>query len=318
MKTNAKIWLGAAAAAVLPVILNRCIVDQVERSAVKRPGDQYYKWRHGNIRYTCRGAGEPLLLVHNAVFGGGMHEWSENISALSRRFKVYTLDLLGFGRSDKPAISYSSYLFTSLLNDFVRNVITVPTHVIASGHGANYAVMAQFFRPDLYKSMILVSPAGLGTHRAVTNDSQFICQLMESPWLGTTAYNVITSKLYFRWYLKNFIYGDPDAVTEKIVNRYYFSAHYGGENAKYMAGALIAGYLNVNIEHKLKALTLPVHVVWGEDNVLDSISNFHTISNQNPNIGLTVFEGAKCLPHAEQPANFGKVCRRFYDTLPRN
>ena len=73
-----------------------------------------YKWRFGDIYYTKRGEGKPLLLIHDLILGSSDYEWKEIIDTLSSNYTVYTIDLLGFGRSDKPNITYTNYLYVQL------------------------------------------------------------------------------------------------------------------------------------------------------------------------------------------------------------
>jgi pimeloyl-ACP methyl ester carboxylesterase len=49
--------------------------------------------------------GTPLLLLHG--LGGSLESWTNNIGFLSSKFRIISLDLPGFGPSDKPKISYS-------------------------------------------------------------------------------------------------------------------------------------------------------------------------------------------------------------------
>lgn len=49
------------------------------------------------------GAGAPVLLIHGrSVDLNSWRTWEKNIAALSAHHRVYALDLLGYGASDKP------------------------------------------------------------------------------------------------------------------------------------------------------------------------------------------------------------------------
>lgn len=71
--------------------------------------NRFYVWKYGQkIRYQCSGpkTGEPLLLVHG-LFVNSDH-WRKFLVDLNRncggdtQYRVYALDLLGYGYSDKP------------------------------------------------------------------------------------------------------------------------------------------------------------------------------------------------------------------------
>ncbi len=73
-----------------------------------------------NIRYYDFGSGQALVLIHG--IGGDADDWAFCLHALSASHRVIALDLLGFGRSDKPLIDYSIAGFVELLERFLRTL----------------------------------------------------------------------------------------------------------------------------------------------------------------------------------------------------
>lgn len=72
------------------------------------------------------GTGRPLLLVHG--FGASIGHWRKNIPVLAAGgYRVYAIDLLGFGSSDKPALNYTVELWQEQLKDFWTAHIQEPT-----------------------------------------------------------------------------------------------------------------------------------------------------------------------------------------------
>jgi pimeloyl-ACP methyl ester carboxylesterase len=62
---------------------------------------KYFAYDGMRIAYVARGAGEPVVMLHN---GGAAHIiWTKQIEALSATRRVDALDLLGFGESGRPA-----------------------------------------------------------------------------------------------------------------------------------------------------------------------------------------------------------------------
>lgn len=97
---------------------------------------EYYDWRFGKIFYKKEGSGTPLLLVHTLDAAASSAEWKYLMDKLVENHTVYVLDLLGCGKSDKPQITYTNYLYVQLISDFIRNIIGQKTDVIASGNAS--------------------------------------------------------------------------------------------------------------------------------------------------------------------------------------
>ncbi|MGH7998743.1 MAG: alpha/beta fold hydrolase, partial [Brasilonema sp.] len=65
-----------------------------------------WTWRGHKIQYTVMGVGQPLLLIHG--FGASIGHWRKNIPMLAQKgYRVFALDLLGFGGSNKPTLHYT-------------------------------------------------------------------------------------------------------------------------------------------------------------------------------------------------------------------
>lgn len=79
--------------------------------------DRYIKVGDANIRYWAMGSGPLLLPIHG--LGASVEYWQQNIEPLSQHCRVYAMDLLGFGRSDKPRIEYSLHYAAQFIADFM-------------------------------------------------------------------------------------------------------------------------------------------------------------------------------------------------------
>lgn len=297
----------------IPAAVNHLIFFNAEAVKGRKTKKHLYEWRYGDIHYTVTGDGEPILLVHDTGHGAGLREWENNIRSLSAHYKVYALDLIGHGRSDKPGVSYSAYLYITLINDFIHEIIKQKTYFVGSSHSAAFGVMAYHFQPDLYKKLLLISPTGIGGGRHARHGDLWIKWLLESPLVGTSLYNLFTGRLFNIWFLKNQGYYDAASVGRQVVDRHYYPAHFGGANARIPFAAFASHFDYVDILSKLAKIDIPVHVVWGEQNRLNPIRHFDKASKANPMIGLTAFEKTRLFPHAENPRAFYRVCREFFD-----
>lgn len=111
--------------------------DGEERPPLVRVQRRYqtFRWKYGHdddeaaeydVNYRAEGPedGPPVLLVHG--FGANANHFRFQFPVLvAEGYRVYAVDLLGFGASDKPAdVPYSIELFARLLQDFVTTVST--------------------------------------------------------------------------------------------------------------------------------------------------------------------------------------------------
>lgn len=101
---------------------------------------KFWKWKGYLMRYVEEGkehAGNgkpPLLLVHG--FGASSQHFRRSIRELKKRFHVYAVDLVGFGRSEKPPTQYTQDLWECMIWDFVERVIQRPVFVAGNSIGA--------------------------------------------------------------------------------------------------------------------------------------------------------------------------------------
>src|SRR5581483_11750459 len=123
--------------------------------------ERRYPWKYGDMFYEVKGAtdAKPLVLIHSFSPGASSYEWRKNIDNLSQQFRVYALDLLGFGLSDHPAIDYTPETFTDLIHDFIREAVGKPAVVVAHGLSCAYVIACAYRRPELFERLVLVAPS---------------------------------------------------------------------------------------------------------------------------------------------------------------
>ena len=167
MKTKSKLitfLLLSTGAALTTALINKYLkISATSRGLLKESQSCCYKWRLGNIHYTKIGNGRPLLLVHDLNFASSGYEWTLLVDKLKQNYTVYTIDLLGCGRSEKPNLTYTNYLYVQLLCDFIKSEIGHRTNIIATGESAALAIMACNNSPELFDQLMLVNPDSLAS-----------------------------------------------------------------------------------------------------------------------------------------------------------
>ena len=97
-------------------------------------------WRGHRVAYTRRGRGEPVLLVHGIYAGASSNEWRHTVDSLAERYTVFTVDLVGFGRSDRPRLRYTPAFFQAFLGDVMSRLGRGPLAVVATSLSAALVV----------------------------------------------------------------------------------------------------------------------------------------------------------------------------------
>ena len=103
--------------------------------------------------------GPAILLVHG--FGASTDHWRHNIPVLAERHEVHAIDLLGFGRSAKPAgLPYGGALWRDQLAAYVRERIGRPTVIAGNSLGGYSALAAGTVLDELAAGVVLLNAAG--------------------------------------------------------------------------------------------------------------------------------------------------------------
>ena len=115
----------------------------------------------GPYRIHCfvGGTGEPLVLVHG--LGGRALDFAPLMLALVREHRVIALDLLGYGRSDRPDVNYSVTLETGILRQFLESQGLTRFDLAGWSMGGWVSLNFASQYPDHVRRLILLDSAGM-------------------------------------------------------------------------------------------------------------------------------------------------------------
>ena len=309
-----KALISGGAALGLAATFNALIGKSVEPLENLVGGEEgWFHWRGHRIAYTKRGSGPPLLLVHGLYATASSFEWRFNVDELARQHTVYTIDLLGFGRSDRPAVRYSPRLYLALIADFVTQVIASPVVLAASSLSAAYAIVLGARDPGRFPALVLIEPTGLvRLHKSPSAAGDVARYAVDSPVLGTAVFNAMVSRRSIRDYLKRH-YVDGEIVTDELVDAHYATAHQPG--AKYAPSALLSWHLNLDVRRALRRLLQPTLLVWGEQAVEAPVEDVRGFRALRPEMDIAILDPAGSLPHDERPEDFNEIVTTFLTRL---
>ena len=303
MKKNTRRFLLLTTAAVGSIYaFNRFIAETSASKKLLTDGNgSYYNWKFGKVFYTKKGNGTPLLLIHDTDVSSSSFEWYKLIKKLEKNHTVYTIDLIGCGRSDKPALTYTNYLYVQLIVSFVHDVIGTSTDVIASQYSSTFTLMANQLDAELFNHIILINPPSIkNVQGTITTANKIMKDIMELPLIGTFVYNLTHKRSDIDTAFRQRYYKKPQLILGKLEDIYYEAAHSNNGNGKYLYASQISNYMNVHMDHVIRKLEKPVHMVASQD-LKSNISTMDSYRHLNSSIEIHYLSGCKLLPQLEVP-----------------
>lgn len=216
------------------------------------------------IFYAVRGEGKPLLLIHG--YGAGIWVWEKQIEVLSQWYRVYALDLIGHGFSDRPKIPYTAETYIHCLRDFMAAVGIEKAALIGNSMGGGIAWAMAILFPERVDRLILIDCVPPDVINQVKNESFRMLAVIKDipflPYLVMAARN----KNSIRQILLECI-SDIRLITPEVVNRQYQLSKIRGTT-----WALYSTFKHAKEALKLKdqfsLIRKPTLFIWGERDLI--------------------------------------------------
>ena len=282
---------------------------------------QYWLWREQKIYFVKAGNNPqrpPLLLVHG--FGASTDHWRKNISELSQDFEVYAIDLLGFGRSQKPAWQYSGNLWRDQLHDFITEKIQRPTVIAGNSLGGYSSLCVAADYPQSVAGVILLNSAGpftdtnpLGAKKVNPIQKAIAPALhtvLRQPWANQLLFTFVRQKSRIRSTLKK-VYLDQSAVTDQLVEDIYRPSC--DQGAAQVFASVFSTPQGKKVDELLGTMTCPLMTIWGEgDPWMNSRARSAKFREFYPSLTEHYINAGHC-PHDESPQIVNKLIRDWYE-----
>lgn len=313
MKKNIKhFFILTALAAGTIHLVNRFVDMTAEmKNILKSQNGEYFDWKNGKVFYTKRGTGSPILLIHELNPISSSYEWCRVVKKLEKHHTVYTLDLLGCGRSDKPYLTYTNYLYVQLITDFIHNVIVEKPDVITTNNAVSFAVLAQNMNKNLINRIVAINPPALGSFERTPDKFSTVRKtLLELPIIGTFIYNVRTHENYIAKELRETYFCKPQLVSSKMLDAYYEAAHMQRGRGKYLMASIEGHYTDNAIGHALKKLETPLYIVESRS-IPNAVSIADSYEKKNSLIETAYISNAGLVPQLEVPDKLLSIINMF-------
>ncbi len=262
-------------------------------------------------------ASETLVFLHGFGGGSSAYEWSKVYPAFASEYRILAPDLIGWGRSEHPARDYRADDYISTILEFMEQTCSGPTTVIASSLTAAFTIRAAIERPDLFKSLILTTPAGLSDFGEDYTRS-FFAQIISVPVLDRFLYSTgVATDSGIRSFLEQRQFARPSRIYPEIVDAYLESAQQ--PNAEYAALAFVRGDLCFDLSLYIQKLTIPTAILWGRKSQFTGPEIGRRLARLNPQtIRFQQLEDVGLTPQLELPAVTTGLIRRYLSVLSKS
>jgi pimeloyl-ACP methyl ester carboxylesterase len=249
-----------------------------------------------NIHYRDEGLKsdqEPIVLIHGT--SASLHTWDGWVEVLKEQRRVIRFDLPAFGLTGPdPQNNYSIERYAEVVIA-VLDALKIDKSVLAGNSLGGYIAWATaVFHPDRVSKLILVDASG---YPYDPESVPLAFKLSQNPLAGRLLKNVLPKSMVEKS-VKN-VYGNPDLVTDELVNRYYeLSLREGNRSAlkarfeQTLPGALMG---------KIGTINVPTLLIWGRKDKLIPLKFGKRFKQEIVNSQLIVFDDLGHVPHEENP-----------------
>ena len=250
------------------------------------------KVKDWNINYEIVGNGNPVVLLHGWLTNlETMRPIAEN---LKDRFKVYLIDVVGFGKSDLPEHPLNTDDFGDFLKELLEKLEIKNPILVGHSNGGRIilnAVGRELVKP---RKIVLMDSAGLKPKR---NINYYI-------------------KVYFfkagKWFL-NIL---PNIKTVKKLQEKLRSS-VGSSDYQMSAPVLkdtMNRILNEDMRPLLANIKVPTLLIWGALDTATPISDAYEMEKAIPDAGLVTYPTGSHFAYLENIGNVNLVLNEFFKT----
>ncbi|WP_161594611.1 alpha/beta fold hydrolase [Marimonas lutisalis] len=263
-------------------------------------------------RYWAAGdRGSPVVLVHGIACV--IEHWEQNFEALSKHHRVFALDLVGCGLSDKHIdFDYSFGSLASFVLDFMSAVGLEKAHLIGFSLGGNLVLRCAAQAPERVLSVVTADPACVGPKLAM------FLRLAKVRGLG----ELLTwpSRFGTKSFVKS-AFVDGSVIATMKIDRFTELARQPGAQAAFLKMLRSDGSFSdpcgtkqlAEIQSLLPKVCCRVQVIWGRQDAFVPANHADILKQLLPQCELVLYEDCGHLPQIEQQAKFDADVLRFIE-----
>ena len=295
-----------------------------------------YKDLRVHFRVTGEGSNPPIVLIHG--FGASSDHWRNNAEIFaSEGFRVFGIDLIGFGKSEQNLQNKIKHLenqfWANQLASFLDEIVDIQKNgkviLIGNSLGALTAITTLSNRPELIKTIIaaplpepvFVNPIKFSFPNWLLKVKSFLIKIVFHLFPLKTLINLISRTKLITFALQSAYFRSisNDTPLKRIV-----TVPAKRVNASKALRAMCIGMSNrpnsakgPSIIEKIQNLPNrpPILLIWGKQDKLIPIFLAKKLIKLHPWLKLTVVNEAGHCPHDELPKHFNQIVMKWLKNL---
>jgi pimeloyl-ACP methyl ester carboxylesterase len=260
--------------------------------------------------YADETAGElPLVLLHSINAAASAYEMRPLFEYYRGWRDVYAPDLPGFGFSARADTAYSPELYSSAIVQFLDSVVRRPADVVALSLTSEFAARAALARPDLFRSLALISPTGFSSRQSGGGSERWRRNLSFPLW-SQALYDLLTTRPSIRYFLGKSFAGK---VAGGLADYGYATSHQPGARFAplyFLSGRLFSPQIAEDVYARLRT---PVLVVYDRDGYID-FARLPGFLRTQEHWSAARIRPTRGLPHFEKLENTARRLEGFWQT----
>jgi len=254
-----------------------------------------------DVHYRRTGSGPALLLLHGT--GASLHTWEGWTHVLADSFTVISLDLPAFGLTGPhPDRDYSITAYVDFLEAFAKKLPLDSFYLAGNSLGGLIAWSYTTAHPERVEKLILVDPSGMPNE----TETPLGIKLAETPVVGQIL-RYITPKPLFAESLRE-VYGDPEAVSEDVIDRYFQLFRRPGNRQAFIDRA--------RTDHRVPTksmanISVPTLILWGERDNWIPVEHAQLFQGLIPDSEVITYPDLGHVPMEEAPEVTAKDVQAF-------
>jgi pimeloyl-ACP methyl ester carboxylesterase len=255
------------------------------------------------IHYQEAGSNNNQVVVLLHGLGGSSVNWVLNIAPLAQKFRVIVPDQVGFGKSDKPFISYRVGTYVDFLDAFLTQLKIEKVSIAGISLGGWIAAQYAITYPKRVEKLVLVDAAGFAPSKDF--DPRFFQNLFPTT---RTAVRQSLSLIVFNRELFS-----SDAMIDTLLTQ-RFSAGDG-----YTIQQIIESVKRGEdyVDGKLSQIKQQTLIIWGKQDGLITVDNGERFKREIQNSQLIIFDQCGHAPSFEKATEFNAALLKFLTTETR-